>query len=285
MSHREPPPAGNRAAARHREPRTRVRIGRVLALLTSVAVTVVAIVGATQARWADVSGDGTSPDVGVADAPVSPQPVPSPTAQWSDIAESEPGVKPQRPAKPTLTRPQAPVPEHGSGRFTVAPGPSDVVVTGTSYRVEVEQGVPFSTRQFADFVESTLSDPRGWAATGSHTLSRVNGPADVRIVLATPSTTDALCAPLRTRGRLSCRIGRDAVINAWRWMNGASTFADDLPGYRRYVVNHEVGHALGWKHAQCAARGQMAPVMLQQTLGLNGCRANPWPGLVDLVRG
>jgi hypothetical protein len=51
------------------------------------------------------------------------------------------------------------------------------------------------------------------------TLTREADPdtAEIHIVLATPQTVDALCAPILTGGRLSCRHGRDVVTNAWRW--------------------------------------------------------------------
>jgi hypothetical protein len=111
---------------------------------------------------------------------------------------------------------------------------------------------------------------------------RVEDDADLRIVIATPATTDLLCAPLDTDGRLSCRNGRNVVLNGWRWQHGADAYADDITNYRRYLVNHETGHALGYAHATCPADGATAPVMLQQTKGLDGCRANPWPGPTDL---
>ena len=123
--------------------------------------------------------------------------------------------------------------------------------------------------------------PDGWAAR--HQLVRVDGHADLRIVLATPETADQLCAPLDTGGRLSCRNGEDVVINAWRWQFGADSYPGDLTGYRRYVVNHETGHALGYPHVSCPESEQRAPVMLQQTKGLEGCEPNPWPARVDLL--
>ena len=96
-------------------------------------------------------------------------------------------------------------------------------------------------------------------------------------MLASPATTDTLCAPLHTRGEVSCRNGDVVAINAKRWTNGAEAYGGDLDSYRIYVINHEVGHALGRPHEACPGPGDLAPIMLQQTLGLDGCRANPWP--------
>lgn len=138
------------------------------------------------------------------------------------------------------------IPERGSGRFKVASGPPSSVEGTTTYRVEVEEGLPYAAKEVARLVETTLADSRGWAA--KHQLARVEGHADLRIVLATPETADDLCAPLDTDGRLSCRNGNDVVLNAWRWQFGADSYANDLAGYRRYVVNHETGHALGYPH-------------------------------------
>lgn len=100
--------------------------------------------------------------------------------------------------------------------------------------------------------------------------------------MASTETADELCAPLDTEGRLSCRNGANVVINAWRWRHGADNYAGELIAYRRYVVNHETGHALGYPHASCPGPNEPTQVMLQQTLRLDGCEPNPWPGAVDL---
>ena len=95
--------------------------------------------------------------------------------------------------------------------------------------------------------------------------------------IVTPGTTDRLCAPLLTRGEVSCQNGNRVVLNAKRWVLGADAYGSDLKNYRRYLVNHEVGHYLGYRHVECPGGDEPAPVMMQQTKGLDGCRKNPWP--------
>ena len=149
------------------------------------------------------------------------------------------------------------------------------------YRVEVEDGLGVEADVFADEVEATLADPRGWTKDGRFSFRRDAG-ASLRVVLASPGTTDELCAPLQTRGEVSCRNGDDVVINAVRWTEGVAYY-DDLATYRQYVVNHEVGHLLGMHHLRCPAEGAVAPVMEQQSGTLRGCQANPWPTPIELT--
>ncbi len=190
----------------------------------------------------------------------------------------EPTTRPTPRASPRVDPTPVAIPPSGRGTFTVADGTSPAVGSGrlTSYQVEVEDGLPIKAASFAGRVDRTLGDPRGWTKDGAHAFRRQQS-APLRIVLASPATTDRLCAPLQTRGKVSCRNGNVVAINAVRWVEGASSYGSDLSGYRHYVINHEVGHSLGLNHAACPQPGADAPVMLQQTLGLQGCTKNPWP--------
>lgn len=192
-----------------------------------------------------------------------------------------------RPAAAKASEPR--VVERGDGRLTPVAIPAGVLKSaqqGRSVRIsiETEGGLPVDAGEFATAVATTLSDARGWQGVDKVRFVAVSPAAmargarvDVRIALASPETTDRLCAPLRTRGQVSCHSGGRAVINLRRWQLGAEAYGADLTGYRTYVVNHEVGHGLGHGHAYCAGTGEVAPVMMQQTYGVKGCSAWPWP--------
>jgi hypothetical protein len=171
------------------------------------------------------------------------------------------------------------VQNRGSGKLVVVPGRVAAPGHGTVHRikVEVERGLPVDPQRFARFVLRTLNDPRGWGAEGAMTFARTDGRADFRVILASPATNAVLCRPLDTEGQASCgREGR-VVLTLSRWIHATPEFADLRNVYRQYVVNHEMGHLLGHVHRMCPRRGALAPIMQQQTYGLDGCRPNAWP--------
>jgi len=182
--------------------------------------------------------------------------------------------------------PERVVSQRGSGELSVVPGrtrASDTSGRIVRYRVLVEDGLtlrgePVDEREFARVVHRILTDERGWQPIDDVAFARVSAEgSDVDVVLASPDTTDALCAPLGTGGWLSCFNGYATVLNARRWFAGAASYGDDLVGYRRYLVSHEMGHYLGYQHVACPAPGAVAPVMVQQTKSLDGCEKGPWP--------
>ena len=170
------------------------------------------------------------------------------------------------------------VPESASGELDVVPGATAAPGSagGRSVRVEVERGLPVDGAAFAETVMATLNDPRGWGAGGAVTFARTDGPADLRVVLASPRTVDAMCAPLATDGEVSCGRDGHAVLNFRRWVLATDEFADRTQ-YRQYLVNHEVGHLLGHSHERCPGTGELAPIMQQQSIAVAPCVPNGWP--------
>lgn len=212
-------------------------------------------------------GPLVAPDTMVALSPDRAEPV-APAGDGSSLSLSETSCLTGEEHAPT-------------GELIVVPGNPKPTGSSeiTSYSVEVEDGLAVDVACFAEEVDRILADDRSWAGDGTITLRRVDAdPVDFRVTLASPATTDLHCRPLETNGIYSCFAtdGR-AMINVWRWEHGTEEYSDDLDTYREYVINHEVGHALGHGHVQCPAEGELAPVMAQQTKTLDGCAQNGWP--------
>ncbi len=220
------------------------------------------------------------PDVTTPDSLV---PVVVPTApEVPDLVLEPEPVEPVEPAVDPLsglTGDDVEVVPALDGGLEVVPGSLDAPGPGTvrTVQVEVETGLPVDGAVFADAVLATLNDPRGWGPSEGVTFERTDTDAELRVVLASPATTDALCAPLDTGGKYSCANAGAAVLNFDRWVNGAPDFGDDRETYRHYLVNHEVGHLLGHGHVDCPAEGDLAPVMVQQSMSTQGCEPNGWP--------
>lgn len=208
-------------------------------------------------------------------APDAPQERPAQTtpAAADDTAITEPDTSVEDPATTTLET---------TGVFHRDPGTDGPVVGDGpihTYRVEVEEGTGVDPADFAADVERVLSDARGWTAADGIALQRVVDPerAEIVITLATPDMVDLLCHPMETDGEVSCAQTGHAILNARRWHEGADPSGLSIADYRSYLVSHEFGHTQGHGHVDCPGAGALAPVMMQQTLGIGECHPNPWP--------
>ena len=167
----------------------------------------------------------------------------------------------------------------GAGTWTVAAA-GDAPTEGVlrTYAVRVEDGIGVDAEEAAEEIAAVLADERGWQGPADVVFHRVADPAEAEftISIGSPPTVDELCLPAKTGGLWSCRIGPEVALNSDRWLHATPTY-DDLAEYRAYMINHEVGHFLGHGHASCPAEGAPAPVMLQQSIDLQGCTPNAWP--------
>lgn len=196
--------------------------------------------------------------------------------------------------------------ETGAGTWRVVRGGTEQRGVGEqyvfSYTVEIENGIDTSAiggdEAVARMVDSTLANPKSWVHDRMFAFRRIDrGEPDFRISLTSRQTTRNLCGfeiPIDS----SCYNSDLArvVLSEARWVRGALAFNGDIGSYRQYLVNHEVGHAIGYsQHQPCENDGGLAPVMMQQTFGtandeiatldphgvvpMDGkrCRFNPWP--------
>jgi hypothetical protein len=153
-----------------------------------------------------------------------------------------------------------------------------------TYHVETRGRTTASLREFAAQARQTYADPRGWRGAGV-AFRQVPRRGAFTLVLAEASEVPRFSSGCSAA--YSCRVGRYVVINQTRWLRATPPWTaagGSLRDYRHLVVDHETGHWLGLGHAGCSRPGGPAPVMMQQSKGLDGCLFNPFPTLAELAR-
>ncbi|MGK2880933.1 MAG: DUF3152 domain-containing protein [Mycobacterium sp.] len=216
---------------------------------------------------------------------------------------------------PTGTLPEGgPFAEAGAMTWHLVPGAAPQVGQGTTkvftYTVEVEDGIDTTSfggdEGFARMVTETLSNPKSWTHNVQFAFTRLDAASggvepDFRVSLTSPMTIREGCG-YEIQLEASCynpAYGIEqqprVLINEARWVRGAVPFQGDIGSYRQYLINHEVGHAIGYqRHEPCPENGALAPIMMQQTFTTSNadaarfdpetvqpddkqCRFNPWP--------
>lgn len=155
--------------------------------------------------------------------------------------------------------------------------PNNVAVKyNVSFDISSRGALKGDVNEFANVVESTLTDNRGWIRAGVK-FSKVSSEGRLHVVLASGAEIDKYAG---CSAELSCTVYPYVLINDARWLGATDSYNSaglSLTSYRQMVINHEVGHFLGHDHISTCGAGGVAPVMLQQSTGLRGCTGNSWP--------
>lgn len=147
-----------------------------------------------------------------------------------------------------------------------------------NFAIKIEPSLGIDLICIENLLYLTLNNDLGWSNVTEKSFQLTNTEdSDYVYIFASPDKTDELCAPLETNNIYSCRNENNIVINFFRWKDGAVDFKKDMEMYRIYLINHETGHILGWGHVDCPKEGAIAPVMMQQSKGTNGCVPYGWP--------
>ncbi|MFL6288555.1 MAG: DUF3152 domain-containing protein [Actinomycetes bacterium] len=153
-----------------------------------------------------------------------------------------------------------------------------------TYVIETRGKVRGALPAFRSRTAEIYADPRGWSRADVH-FKRVKSGGAFSLVLSQAKYVPSFGSPCDRYW--SCRVGRYVIINENRWRHGTPYFKSaggTLRQYRAMVVDHETGHWFGLDHATCGGKGQLAPVMMQQSKGLYGCKPNAWPLPSEIAR-
>ncbi|MET8305797.1 DUF3152 domain-containing protein [Micromonospora sp. NPDC005173] len=261
--------------------------------LIAQLVAVVLAVGAAVSVIAEGPGGHPGAERLAAEEIRTPSPAAPPPLLAAPLRPSADPSPAGPPSPSPVLRLSGAVPTAGTGRFGYDDRAGPVLGRAGElrrYRVAVESGSGEDAAAFGEAVQTALAGPGSWVDSGRLRLQQVPGasPRDFTVYLATARTAGRMCADggvdIRVGGRpyTSCRTPGRVIINLDRWRLSVPHYVQagvPLAVYRTYVVNHEVGHQLGHRHERCPGSGRPAPVMMQQTLFLHGCRVNPWPYL------
>jgi hypothetical protein len=261
---------------------------RIYAVPVLVVLTVLAVLDVARSPQPLVTGPpAPGGSVGDLQAPLIPNPIGGPGFQAAKVSAELPGG--------------GPFTVQGAGTWRVIPGAHAPFGKGQlfTYTVEIEDGVVLEggPEGFATTVDNTLNNPKSWIGSNHYQFQRIDDGrvANLRISITSQQTTRALCG-FQIPFDASCwrPDQHRVVINNARWVRGAVPFQGNVVQYQQYVINHEVGHGLGFSHTACDRNGALAPVMMQQTWGLGNdfltllgtdrvqtdgkvCQPNAWP--------
>lgn len=138
---------------------------------------------------------------------------------------------------------------------------------------------------FTNKVREILKHPKGWNINFKYIPNSDTNTQLYTVISLTPNEVIEQVCGINEDIPLSCAyVGNSSNyeyvkpvhINQYRWKNGSKQSKMSLNDYRHYVINHEIGHTLGFLH-EPPRKGCKCPVMHQQTKYVEPGLPNPFP--------
>lgn len=150
-----------------------------------------------------------------------------------------------------------------------------------SYGYCVKSDRQQDTEALRDKVTATVGQTGGWSLGGRLKFTSVEAGCNFTVELVSAQRMKDIepgCA-----GRTTCQTGNELLINGESWQVVPDSWKSGLEAYRAEMINHEIGHWLGFDHASCS-RQTAAPVLSAPALMVSGCSPN-WYAVPTEVQG
>jgi hypothetical protein len=140
----------------------------------------------------------------------------------------------------------------------------------------------------AQYIDGVLNEARGWKKKGYQFVQvapdegmdlrkTFKGKKNIiHLRMSSSQTIQKTC----NFANMNCADRKVNVIfiNSQRWLHGSKESNMDIWNYRRYIINHEIGHLLNRGHHDCLKGKKSAcPIMKQQTVDTSCCIPNSFP--------
>jgi hypothetical protein len=129
--------------------------------------------------------------------------------------------------------------------------------------------------------QQTLGSTGGWNLGGAIRFGRGSSNCDVMIRLVKPENMGVISPACGQQ--TSCQVGGDIAISLAAWQQPPSAWSAGPEAYRAEVINHEVGHWLGFEHASCTTKDAPVRILAQPTVIIPGCSPNWYAIAPELV--
>lgn len=163
-----------------------------------------------------------------------------------------------------------------SRNFTITPA------SATQVRTYCTAALDENSSYLTDLIgklAATYNDARGWNNGGKIAFEHVTTGCQYTVWISAASqmtSFGAICDDY-----YNCQVGSNVILNYDRWTTATPPWnktEGSLEDYRTLMIDHETGHRLGfYDNPTCPGSGQLAPVMMQQSIDLKGCVFNIWP--------